>query len=167
MLRSLSDDHLSACIHQCYICNVGGGSNRNRELQYEIQFVKISTTRPFFSELFMCNIMKNLKQKYYSSKEDPSLSNFLKKSKNSDSVKCISLPSKPSVDESCVDRFLKAIRSGPVYFCVVYNSCLYKSNVPLFDKEKYNIDKIRELMLEVLITIFYICKTCHLKMKES
>ena len=82
-------------------------------------------------------------------------------------MKCIILPSKPRVDESCVDRFLKAIRIGPVYFCVVYNSCLYKSNVPLFDKEKYNIDKIRELMLEVLITIFYICKTCHLKMKES
>ena len=62
LLKSLSDDHLSAYIHQCYICNVGDGSNSNRELQYEIQFVKVSTTRPFFSESFMCNIIKNLKQ---------------------------------------------------------------------------------------------------------
>ena len=43
----LSYDHLSAHIHQCYICNVGDGSDSNRELQHEIQYVKISTTRQF------------------------------------------------------------------------------------------------------------------------
>ena len=80
-------------------------------------------------------------------------------------MKYISLPSKPSVDEICVERFLKAIRSRPVYFCVVCNRCLYKSNVVLFDKEKYNIDKMREkkLMLEVLITIFISVKHVILK----
>ena len=62
----------------------------------------------------------------------------------SDNVKCISLPSKPSAHESCVERFLKAIISEPVYFCAVCNRCLYKSNVVLFDKEKYNMGKIRE-----------------------
>ena len=33
---------------------------------------------------------------------------FLKKNKTSDNVKYISLPSKPSVDKTCVKRFLKA-----------------------------------------------------------
>ena len=82
-------------------------------------------------------------------------------------MKYISLPSKPSVDEICVERFLKAIRSGPIYFCVVCNRCLYKSNVVLFDKEKYNIDKIREKVPDVrsFNNNFYICKTCHIKKK--
>ena len=80
-------------------------------------------------------------------------------------MKYIRLLLKPSIDETWVERFLKAIRSGPVYFCVVYNKCLYKSNVVLFDKEKYNIDKIRErkVMLEVLITIFISVKHVILK----
>ena len=43
-------DHLSAYIHQYYICNVGDGSDSKKELQYEIQFVKVSTTRQFVSE---------------------------------------------------------------------------------------------------------------------
>ena len=87
----------------------------------------------------------------------------------SDNVKYISLPSKPSVDESRVERFLKAIRSGPLYFCVVYNRCLYKSNVVLFNKEKYNLDNIREKITDVkgFDNNFYICKTCHIKMKKS
>ena len=89
------------------------------ELQYEIQFVKFSTTRKFVSESLKYNIIRNLKRKYCSSKEEPSASNFLKKSKASDNVKYISLPSKPSVDESCVESFLKAVRSGPVYFSVI------------------------------------------------
>ena len=38
LLSFLSYDHLSAYIHQCYICNVGGGIDSNRELQYEILF---------------------------------------------------------------------------------------------------------------------------------
>ena len=66
----------------------------------------------------------------------PSASNFLKKSKTSDDVKYTSLPSTPSEDESYVERFLKVIRSGPVYFCVVCNTSLHKSNVVLFNKEK-------------------------------
>ena len=79
------------------------------------------------------------------------------------------LPSKPSVDEKCVERFLKAIRSGSVLFCVVCNRCSYKSNAVLFDKEKCNIDKIREKITDVrsFDNNFYICKTCHIKMKES
>ena len=64
-------------------------------------------------------------------------------------MKYISLPSKPSVDESCVERFLKAIRSGPVFICVVCNRCLFKSKIVLFDKEKNNIDKIRENITNV------------------
>ena len=95
------------------------------------------------------NIIRNLKGKYYSSKEELSASNFLKKSITSDNVKYISLPSKPSVDESCVEIFLIAVRSGPVYFCVICNRCLYKSNVVLLDKQKYNIDKIREKITDV------------------
>ena len=59
-------------------------------------------------------------------------------------MKYISLLSKPTVDESRVERFLKAIKSGQVYFCVFCKRCLCKSNVVLFDKEKYNTDKIRE-----------------------
>ena len=79
------------------------------------------------------------------------------------------MPSKRSVDESCVERFLKAIKSGPVYFCVVCNKCLYKSNIVLFDKEKYNIDKIREKITEIISFDgnFFICKICHMKMKKS
>ena len=139
------------------------------ELQYEIQSVKVSTTRKFVSESLKYNVIRNLKRKYYSNKEEPSASNFLQKSKASANVKYISLPSKPSVDESCVERFLKAIRSGPVYFCVVCNRCLYKSNVVLFVKEKYNIDKTREKITDVrsFDNNFYICKTCHSKMKKS
>ena len=126
MLSSPSYDHLCAYIHQCYIWNVGGGSDCNREWQYEIQFVKVFATRQFVSESLKYNIIRNLKRKCYSSKEEPSASNFLKKSKTSDNAKHISLPSKPSVDESCVESFLKAIWSGPVYFCVVCNRCLCK-----------------------------------------
>ena len=100
---------------------MGDGSDSNRELQYEIQFVKVSTTRQFVSESLKFNIIRNLGRKYYSSKEEPSASNFLKKSKTSDNVKYISLPSKRSADESCVEKFLKAVRSGPVYFCVACN----------------------------------------------
>ena len=46
---------------------------------------------------------------------------------------------------------------------------MYKSNVALFDKEKYNIDKIREKVTDVrsFDNNFYICKTCHIKMKKS
>ena len=81
-------------------------------------------------------------------------------------MKYISSPSKQSVDESCVERFLKAFRSGPVYFCIVCKRCLYKSNV-LFDKEKYNIDKIREnINVRSFDNNFYICKTRHIKMKK-
>ena len=65
-------------------------------------------------------------------------------------MKHISLPSNPSADESCVERFLKAIRSGPVYFFVASNRCLCKSNFVLFDNEK-----------------FYICKTCQIQMKKT
>ena len=66
-------------------------------------------------------------------------------------------------------NFLKVIISGPVYFCVFCNKCLYKSNVALFDKEKYNIDKIREKVTDVrsFDNNFYICKTCNIKMKKS
>ena len=39
-------------------------------------------------------------------------------------MKYISLPAKPSANKSSVERFLKAIRSEPVYFCVVPNRCL-------------------------------------------
>ena len=143
------------------------GSDSNRELQYEIQFV--STIRQFVCKSLKDNIIKNLKGKYYSIKEEPSTSNFLKKSKTSVNVKYISLLLKPSVDESCEESFLKAIRSGPVYFCVVYNRCLYKSNVVLFGKEEYNIDKVREKITDVrsLDNNFFICKTCHIKMKKS
>ena len=44
LLSFLSYDHLSAFIHQCYICNVGDGTDSNMELQYVTQFVKVSTT---------------------------------------------------------------------------------------------------------------------------
>ena len=64
-------------------------------------------------------------------------------------MKYISLPSKSSADESCVERFLKAIRSGPIYFSVVCNRCFYKSNVVLFDKEENNIDKIGQKVTDV------------------
>ena len=50
MLSFLSYGHLNVYIHQCYICNVGDGSDSNRELQNEIQFVKVSTTQKFVSE---------------------------------------------------------------------------------------------------------------------
>ena len=84
---------------------MGNGSDSNRELQYDIQFVKVFTTRQIVCESLKYNIITNLKRKYYSSKEEPSASNFLKKSKTSDNVKYVSLPSKPIVDESCVERF--------------------------------------------------------------
>ena len=100
---------------------MGDDSDSNRELPYEIQFVKVSTTWKFVSESLKYNIIRNLKRKYYSSKEEPSASNFLKKSKTSDNARYISLPSNPSVDERCVEMFLKAIRSGPVYFSVDCN----------------------------------------------
>ena len=115
------------------------------------------------------NILRNLKRNYYSSKEEPSASNFLKKSKTSDNLKYISLPSKPSVnvdEKLCrkVSENNKTIRSGPVYFCVVCNRCLYKSNVVLFDKGKYNIDKIRvKITVRSFDNNFYTCKTCHIK----
>ena len=128
LLSFLNYDHLSAFIHQCYICNVGDGSDTNRELQYETQFVKVSTTRHVVSESFKYNIMWNLERKYYRRKKEPSASNFIQKVKTSDNVKYIGLPSKPSVDESCVERLLNTIRSGPVYFCIVFNRYLYRSN---------------------------------------
>ena len=59
LLSFLSHDHLSAYIHQCYIWNVGDRSDSNRELQYEIQFVKVSTTQQFVSESLKYNIIRN------------------------------------------------------------------------------------------------------------
>ena len=56
LLSFISYDHLSAYNHQCYICNVGDGSDSSRELQYEIQFVKVSTTRQFVNESLKYNI---------------------------------------------------------------------------------------------------------------
>ena len=55
-LSFLSYDHLSVYIHQCYICNVGGGSDSNRELQYLIQLVNVSPTQQFVSESLTYNI---------------------------------------------------------------------------------------------------------------
>ena len=115
MLSFLSYDHLSAFIYQCYICNVGDGSDSYRELQCEIQFIKVSTTQQFVSESLKYNII-TFKTKILQQQGESLASDFLKKSKTSDNVKCISLPSKPSAHESCVERFLKAIRSEPVYF---------------------------------------------------
>ena len=121
MLSFLSYVHLSAYIHQCYICNVGDGSDSNKELQYEIQFVKVFTTQQFVSESLKYNC-KKFKTKIF--QQQGTVSNFLQKSKTSDNVKYISLPAKPSANKSSVERFLKAIRSEPVYFCVVSNRCL-------------------------------------------
>ena len=56
---------------------------------------------------------------------------------------------KSSADESFIERFLKAIRIGPVCFCVVCNRCLYKSNVVLFNKEKYNFEHIGRLVTDL------------------
>ena len=50
---------------------MGDGCDSYRELQYEIQFIKVSTTQQFVSESLKYNIVTNLKQKYYSSKESP------------------------------------------------------------------------------------------------
>ena len=86
MLSFLSYDHLSAYIHRCYICNVDEVVIATESLQHEIQFVKVSTTRQFVSESLKYNIIRNLKRKYYSSKEEPSASNFLKKNKMSANV---------------------------------------------------------------------------------
>ena len=61
---------------------------------------------------------------------------LLKKVKSSDNVK----HSKSSADESCIERFLKEVSSGAVCFCAVCNRCLYKSNVVLFNKEKYHFE---------------------------
>ena len=62
--------------------------------------------------------------------------------------------SKLRADESCIEKFLKAIKIGPVCVCVVCNRCLYKSNVVLCYKEKYNFEHIGRLVqiLEALIT---------------
>ena len=113
---------------------MGVSSDSNRELQDEIQFVKVSTTRQFVSEsrIIPVQYYKTFKTKTL----QPSASNFLKKSKTLDNMKYIILPSAPSVDESYVERFLKVIRGGPVYFCVVCNISLYKSNVVLFKEKK-------------------------------
>ena len=54
--------------------------------------------------------------------------------------------SKLSDDESCIEKFLKAINIGPVCVCVVCNRCLYKSNVVLCYKEKYNFEHIGRLV---------------------
>ena len=51
---------------------MGDGSDSNRELPHETQFVKVSTTWKFVSESLKYNIIRNLKRKYYSSKGEPS-----------------------------------------------------------------------------------------------
>ena len=98
-------------------------SDSNRELQYEVQFGKVSTTRQFVIESVKYNIIRNLKRKLNSSKEEPSASNFLKKSKTSDNVKYISLPLKQTVDESCIERFLKGIEGDQFIFEFVQVKC--------------------------------------------
>ena len=123
MLSFLSYDNLSTYIYQCYICNVVDDSDSNRELQYEVQFGKVSTTRQFVIESVKYNIIRNLKRKLNSSKEEPSASNFLKKSKTSDNVKYISLPLKQTVDESCIERFLKGIEGDQFIFEFVQVKC--------------------------------------------
>ena len=55
LLSFLSYDHLTVFIHQCHICNVVDGSDSNSELEYAIQFVKVSTTRHV--ESFKYNIL--------------------------------------------------------------------------------------------------------------
>ena len=81
LLGFLSYDNLSAYIHQCYICNVDHGSDSNRELQYEIQFVKVSTTRQFVSESLKFNITRTLNENITPSRKRLPLQIFLRKVK--------------------------------------------------------------------------------------
>ena len=77
--------------------------------------------------------------------------------------------SKLSADESCIEKFLKAIKIGPVCVCVVCNRCLYKSNVVLCYKEKYNFEHIGRLVTDLrsFDNKHYICRTCDFKVKKS
>ena len=90
----------------------------------------------------------------------------IKKSKSSDNVK----HSKSSADESSMERFLKAIRIGPV--CVVCNRCLYRSNV-LLNKKNNNFEHIGRLVTDHIGRLVsfdnkhYICRTCNFKAKKS
>ena len=81
MLSFLSYGHLNVYIHQCYICNVGDGSDSNRELQYEIQFVKVSTTQQFVSESLKFNITRTLNENITPSRKRLPLQIFLRKVK--------------------------------------------------------------------------------------
>ena len=88
----------------------------------------------------------------------------MKKVKRSDNVK----HSKSSADESCIERFLKRVRIGPVYVCVVCDRILCKSNVVLFNEEKYNFEYIdRRVDLKSFDNKHYICRTCDFKIKRS
>ena len=80
--------------------------------------------------------------------------------------------SKSSGNESSMERFLKAIRIGPVCVCVVCKRCLYRSNV-LLNKKKYNFEHIGRLVTDHIGRLVsfdnkhYICRTCNFKAKKS
>ena len=68
-----------------------------------------------------------------------------------------------------IERFKKVVMEGPYYVCVVCNRCLYRRSVVVFKEECYeNVShKIIASRVESFDGCDYICKTCHLKLRQT
>ena len=64
--------------------------------------------------------------------------------------------------------FKKLIDSGPYYICVIWNRCLYRRLVGLFNRNKFYV--ISHDVFSLVSSFdgnFYICKSCGKKLKKN
>ena len=67
-----------------------------------------------------------------------------------------------------ISNFLKLVREGPYYICVVCNRCHYYRSVVCFKPEAYDIDADNFYVeLPSFDGKLYICHTCHQKLKKG
>ena len=63
----------------------------------------------------------------------------------------------------CVKNFLEEVKTGPFHVCVIFNRCLFYSNIVKFDFKKYDREFIDKLNTNVtgFFNQHYIYRTCN------
>ena len=132
-------------------------------LQYDIQFIEVEISDKDIENILTairCKRKINC-NKAYKKRESEMID------ENTPLVKTKFYEKPPSHIVSRFDRFLKAIKEGPTFVCVVCNRCLYSRAVVEFKLDKYEFD-LTNVLYKVSVNFKdYICKTCHKSLKKS
>ena len=70
--------------------------------------------------------------------------------------------------EKCIETFCLKVAEGPYFVCIVCNRCMYKKFVQQFKSENYGT--LGDILFNDTPSFdnkFYICQTCHKKMKNN